>query len=151
MPLTEKIGADIGAAMKQKDAARLDALRAAKTALTLKEVEAGKPLDDAAAGKVIEILIKQRKEAVEMFRKGGREELAKKDEAQIAVLESYLPKGLGREELLAIVDAAIAETGAREPKQQGVVMKAVMAKLAGQRADGKEVSGLVAERLRPKG
>lgn len=147
MALAERINADILTAMKAKDAARLDALRAAKTAL-VKAEDAGKALDDAAAAKVIEILIKQRREAVELYRKGGREELATKDEAQIAVLEGYLPKPVSREELAKAVEAAIAETGAKEPKQQGLVMKAVMGKLAGQRVDGKEVSQMVAERLK---
>ena len=151
MALGERISADITAAMKAKDAARLDALRAAKTAITLREVDSGKPLSDADAAKVLEVLIKQRKEAVELFRKGGRDELAAKDEAQIAVLESYLPKGLSRDELLAIVGDAIAETGAKEPKQQGIVMKAVMAKLAGRRADGKEIAQIVAEKLKSLG
>jgi uncharacterized protein YqeY len=151
MGLLDRISGDIGAAMKAKDAARLDALRAAKTALTLREVEAGGPLADAEAAKVLETLVKQRREAIELFLKGGRPELAAKDQAQIAVLESYLPRAPSREELVAAVDAAIAETGAREPKQQGIVMKAVMAKLAGRRADGKEVAALVAERLRGAG
>jgi uncharacterized protein len=149
MALVERINTDITAAMKSKDAARLDALRGAKTALMNKEIEAGKALTDADAGKILEMLIKQRKEAVEMFRKGGREELAAKDEAQIAVLEAYLPKGLSREDLEKVVTDAIAETAAKEPKHQGIVMKAVMAKLAGQRVDGKEVSQLVSEKLRP--
>jgi uncharacterized protein YqeY len=150
MALTERIAADITAAMKQKDAARLDALRAAKAALMKAEVDTGKPQGDPEATKILEMLIKQRKEAVELFRKGGREELAAKDEAQIAVLEAYLPKALSRDELAAVIDAAIAETGAKEPKQQGLVMKAVMAKLAGKRFDGKEVSGLVSEKLKGK-
>lgn len=150
MSLVDRINADIGPAMKQKDALRLDALRAAKSALMNKEIADGKPLSEGDAAKVVEMLIKQRKEAVELYRKGNREELATKDEAQIAVLEAYLPKALGRDELAAIVDEAIAETGAKEPKQQGVVMKAVMAKLGGRRVDGKEVAGIVSEKLKPK-
>src|SRR4051812_21564020 len=118
MGLLEKISQDIVAAMKAKDAAKLDALRAAKTAITLKEVEAGKPLDDAASAKIVETLIKQRRDAIELFAKGGRDELAEKDRAQVIVLESYLPKPPTREGLQAAVDAAIAETGAKEPKQQ---------------------------------
>lgn len=149
MGLVEKIAADITAAMKAKEAGKLDALRGAKAALQLKEVEAKRPLADAEAAKVIETLIKQRREAVEMFEKGGRQELAEKDRAQIAVLESYLPQGLSKAELEAAVASAVAETGAREPKQQGLVMKAVMAKLAGARVDGKEVAALVAAKLRP--
>jgi uncharacterized protein YqeY len=148
MSLTDRISADIGAAMKAKDAPRLDALRGAKSALTLREVEAGKALSDADAAKVLETLIKQRREAVEMFRKGGREDLAAADEAQIAVLQAYLPAAVPRDRLLAIVEDAIAETAAKEPKHQGLVMKAVMAKLAGQRVDGKEVAQIVSERLR---
>ncbi len=150
MGLTDRIAADILAAMKTKDAPRLDALRAAKTALTNREIEAGKALADAEAAKVLETLIKQRREAVELYRKGGRNELAAKDEAQIAVLEGYLPKGLSREELLAAIDAAIGETAAKEPKHQGLVMKAVMAKLAGKRVDGREVAQIVSERLRAR-
>jgi len=150
MGLTERISADITAAMKAKDAARLDALRLAKTELTKREIEAGKPLPDADAAKVLEMLIKQRREAIELFRKGGREELAAKDAGQLAVLEEYLPKGLTRDEIAAAVAAAIAETGATEPRQQGIVMKAVMARLAGQRFDGKEVASLVSAQLRPK-
>jgi uncharacterized protein YqeY len=150
MALSDRISADLTAAMKAKDAAQLDALRAAKTALTLREVEAGAPLGDAEAAKVLETLIKQRREAVEMYRKGGRDDLAARDEAQIAVLDRYLPKALSREEIARAVDAAIAETGASGPRQQGLVMKAVMAKLAGGRVDGKEVAGIVAEKLAPR-
>jgi uncharacterized protein YqeY len=148
MGLLEQISADIGAAMKAKDAARLDALRAAKTAITLKEVEAGKPLADPDAAKVIETLVKQRKDAIELFQKGGRDELADKDRAQIAVLESYLPKPPTREELLAAIDAAIAETGVKDQKQQGLVIKTVMGKLAGRRVDGKEVAQMIGAKLR---
>jgi len=151
MSLMEKISADIGAAMKARDAARLDALRAAKSTLMLKEVEAGKPLDDPSALNLIETLVKQRREAVFMYRTGGREDLAQKDEAQIAVLEGYLPSALSRDDLLAVIDSAIAETGAKEPKQQGLVMKTVMAMLKGRRADGKEVAQLVGERLKGGG
>jgi len=148
MTLVEKIAADITAAMKAKEAAKLEALRGAKSALQLKEIEAARPLTDAEAAKILETLIKQRKEAVEMFEKGGRQELADKDKGQIVVLESYLPKGVTREALEAAVAAAVAETNATEPKHQGAVMKAVMAKLAGARVDGKEVAALVSAKLK---
>jgi uncharacterized protein YqeY len=150
MSLADRINADLAPAMKAKDVVRLEALRAAKTALMNKEIADGKPLAEGDAAKVLEMLIKQRREAVELFRKGAREELAAKDEAQIAVLEAYLPKAMSRDELASIVDAAIADTASKEPKHQGIVMKAVMAKLAGKRVDGKEVSAIVAEKLKPK-
>lgn len=119
MSLAERISADLTAAMKAKEGARLDALRAAKTALTLREVEAKGALADAEAAKVIEALVKQRREAVEMFCKGGREDLAAADEAQIAALKAYLPAAVPREKILEAIDAPIAETAAGSPGKRG--------------------------------
>lgn len=135
------------AAMKTKDEARLSALRMVKSALKKHEIDAMKPLDEGAEMQVMNTLLKQRRESADMFRKGGREELAKKEEAEIQVLESYLPAGPSAAELDEAVSAAIAETGATSAKQMGAVMKAAQSKLAGTRVDGKTLSDLVKQRL----
>jgi uncharacterized protein len=146
MSLLDQVQKDMVAAMKAKDEARLSALRMIKTALKKVEVDSMKTLDDAAAQKVMASLIKQRKESADMFRKGGREEMAEKEEAELKVIESYLPAGASEEEIDAAIAAAIAETGVTSLKQMGVVMKATQAKLAGKTVDGKALS----ERVRSK-
>jgi uncharacterized protein YqeY len=147
MTLMERIGSDIAAAMKARDQPRLAALRMAKAALMNREVERGRALDLAEEQQVLVSLIKQRRDSVEQFRAGGRPELAEREAAEIALLETYLPPPLDEAALDAAVTEAVAETGASSPKDMGKVMKAVMAKLAGRAVDGKVVSELVKRRL----
>jgi uncharacterized protein len=134
------------AAMKAKNEARLGALRMMKAALKKHEIDSMKPLDEATEMQVLNMLMKQRREAADMFRKGGREELAAKEEAELKLIESYMPASASEADLEAAVAAAIAETGATSAKQMGAVMKAAQAKLAGKRVDGKALS----ERVRAK-
>jgi uncharacterized protein len=145
MALVEQIDQDIIAAMKAKAELKLSTLRMMKTALKLKQVESGKPLSDSEAVAVLRTLVKQRHDSAEQFRKGGRPELADKEEAEIKVVESYMPAAATDEEIDAAVAAAIAETGAATAKDIGKVMKSAMARLAGN-ADGKRVN----ERVRAK-
>jgi uncharacterized protein len=147
MALLDKIQLDLVAAMKAKDEGRLSALRMVKAALQKQQVDSMKPLDEASETQVLRTLLKQRREAAEMFRKGGREELAAKEEAEIGVIDRYLPAAPSESELEQAVDAALAETGATSQKQMGAVMKAVQAKLAGKLVDGKAVSEMVKRRL----
>ena len=147
MTLMARISDDIAAAMRGKDQARLAPLRMAKAALMNREVEKGRALDEAEAQQVIASLIKQRRDSIEQFRKGGREDLAAKETAEIQTLEAYLPPALDAAGVERAVDEAIAETGAATAKDMGRVMKAVMAKLAGQTVDGKAVNELVRRKL----
>jgi uncharacterized protein YqeY len=153
MTITEQIQKDITAAMKAREEARLSALRMMKTALKNREIEKMAPLDDNEALKVLGTLIKQRKESVEQFRKGGRNEMADKEEAEIVLIESYMPKAAGEEQVVAGVRAVISEMGAPTMKDMGTVMKNVMARFqgAGVRVDGKQVSDAVKRELSPKG
>jgi len=134
-------------AMKARAEDRLSALRMIKTALKKTEIDNMKPLDDRAEQQVLNTLIKQRREAAEMFRKGGRAEQAEKEEAELRLIESYMPAMASEEEIDAAIAAALAETGVTSAKQMGVVMKAVQAALAGKRADGKLLSDKVRARL----
>jgi hypothetical protein len=118
-----------------------------KSALKKHEIDAMKPLDEATEMQVMSTLLKQRRESVDMFRKGGREELALKEEAEIRILESYLPAGATPAELEAAIAVAISETGATSAKQMGLVMKAAQARLAGKRVDGRVLSELVKAKL----
>ena len=138
---------DLVAAMKAKEEMRLSAIRMIKTALQKAHADTGKAIDDAAEQQVLKSLVKQRVDAADMFRKGGREELAAKEDAEKKIIESYLPAGASEEEMGAAIDAAIAETGATSAKQMGLVMKAVQAKLAGKTVDGKWISEKVKARL----
>jgi uncharacterized protein len=147
MALVEQIEKDLTAAMKAREELRLSVLRMAKSALKLKQVELNKPLDDAQATAVLRTLVKQRHDSVEQFRKGGREDLATKEEQEIKILETYLPAGASDEDIDAAVVAAITETGATTAKDIGKVMKAAMAKLAGKNADGKRVNEKVRTKL----
>jgi uncharacterized protein YqeY len=147
MALLEKIQKDMVESMKSKDEARLGALRMAKSALKKHEIDAMQPLDEATEMQVMNTLLKQRRESTDMFRKAGREELALKEEAEIKILESYLPQSATPDDLQAAIAAAIAETGATSPKQMGLVMKAAQAKLAGKRVDGRALSDLVKAKL----
>ena len=149
MSIPEQIQKDITAAMKARDEARLSALRMVKTALKNREIEKMAPLDDNESLKVLSTLIKQRKESVEQFRKGGRNEMADKEEAEITLIESYMPKAASEEQVVAGVRAVIAEMGAPTMKDMGTVMKNVMARFqgAGIRVDGKQVSDAVKREL----
>ncbi len=147
MPLLERLQTDMVSAMKAKDEGRLGPLRMAKAALKKQEIDSMKPLDEAAEMQIMNMLLKQRRDSAEQFRKGGREELAAKEEAEIKVLESYLPTAPSEEEMTEAVSASIAETGANSAKQMGLVMKAVQARLAGKRVDGKALSELVKQKL----
>src|SRR5262249_9020296 len=147
MPLLERIQQDLVSAMKSKDEARLSAIRMIKTALKKMEVDSMKPLDEASEMQVLNSLIKQRTESAEMFRKGGRIELAEKEEAERALIESYMPAPASPEEIEAAIAAALAATQATSAKQMGVVMKATQAKLSGKRVDGKALSEKVRARL----
>jgi len=147
MPLLETIQKDMVTAMKAKDEARLSAIRMIKTALKKVEVDSMKPLDEATEMQVLNSLIKQRIESAEMFRKGGRVELAEKEEAERTLIESYMPAAATPEEIDAALTAALAETGATSAKQMGLVMKAAQAKLSGKRVDGKALSEKVRARL----
>ena len=135
------------AAMKSRDEARLSAVRMIKAALKKHEVDSMKPLEEATEMQVLNTLMKQRRESAEMFRQGGRVELAEKEEAELKLIESYMPAGATEAEIEAAISAAMAETGVTSPKQMGVVMKAAQAKLAGKRVDGKALSEKVRARL----
>jgi uncharacterized protein YqeY len=147
MPLLDQIQTDMVAAMKSHEELRLGALRMLKTALKKHEVDSMKPLDEATELQVLNMLVKQRKESADMFRKGNRAELADKEEAEIKIIESYMPSSPTDAEMDAAVAAAIAETPGASIKQMGVVMKAAQAKLAGKRIDGKALSERVRARL----
>jgi uncharacterized protein len=147
MTLTEQISRDITEAMKARDAARLSALRMVKAALMNGEVAKGRPLDEAEAQQVLASLLKQRRDSIEQFRNGGRQDLVDKESAEVTVLERYAPPAASAAEVERAVDAAIKETGAAGPKDMGRVMKAVMNALAGKSADGKLVNDLVRKKL----
>jgi uncharacterized protein YqeY len=147
MPLLDRIQKDMVSAMKSKDEARLSTVRMIKTALKKVEVDSMKPLDEATEMQVLNSLIKQRTESAEMFRKGGRPEMAEKEEAERTLIESYMPAPATPEELDEAIAAALAETQVTSAKQMGVVMKAAQAKLAGKRVDGKALSEKVRARL----
>jgi uncharacterized protein YqeY len=147
MSLNETIAADITAAMKAKDAARLSALRMLKAAVMNKGVEKKRDLEDAEVLQVVASLVKQRRDSIEQFTKAGRTDLVNKETGEIAILEHYLPPAVSAEEIDAAVSAAIAETGAASAKDIGKVMKAVMPKLAGKNADGKAVNEAVRRKL----
>jgi uncharacterized protein YqeY len=147
MTLMERISQDLTAAMRAKDQPRLAALRMAKAALMNKEVEKGRALEGAEEQQVIASLIKQRRDSIEQFQKGGRQDLADTEAGEITTIEVYLPPPLDSAEIDSAVAAAIAETGASSAKDFGKVMKAVMPKLAGRAADGKAISELVRQKL----
>jgi uncharacterized protein YqeY len=147
MSIVERVEKDLVAALKAQAALKLSVLRMMKAALMNKKVELGKAVDDSEALAVLRTLAKQRRESVEAFRKGGRDDLADKEEAEIKIVEAYLPAAASEEEIDAAVVAAIAETGASTAKDMGKAMKAAMAKLAGKNADGKRVSEKVRTKL----
>jgi uncharacterized protein len=147
MPIADDVNAAITDAMRKQDAARLSALRMLKAAFMNREAEKGRALRDEEAQQVVNSLVKQRRDSVEQFTKGGRTDLADKETAEIAVLERYLPPPADATVIEDAVREAIADTGAKSPKDMGRVMKAVMEKLAGQQVDGKAISELVRQSL----
>jgi len=147
MALLERVQADMVAAMKAKDEARLNAIRMIKAALQKQQIDSMKPLDDAAEQQILKQLVKQRIDAAEMFRKGGRPEQADKEEAERLLIQTYMPAEASDDDVAKAIDAALAETGTTSVKQMGVVMKATQAKLAGKRVDGKALSEKVRSRL----
>jgi uncharacterized protein YqeY len=147
MPLLDRVQKDMVEAMKAKDEARLSTVRMIKAALKKHEVDSMNPLNEAAEMQVMNTLLKQRRESADMFRKGGREDAAKKEEAEIALIESYLPALATDADMQEAVKAAMAETGANSAKQMGAVIKAAQAHLAGKRVDGKALSDLVRQNL----
>ena len=147
MNLTDKVAADITAAMKAKDAGKLSALRMLKAAMMNKGVEKGRDLEDAEVLQVVSSLVKQRRDSIEQFSKAGRTDLVEKETGEIKVLEAYLPPAASAADIDAAVAAAIAETGATSVKDMGKVMKAVMPMLAGKNADGKAVNEAVRRTL----
>lgn len=149
MNIPEQINKDITDAMKSRDEARLSTLRMVKTALKHKEVEKMSALDEKEALQVLSTLIKQRKESADQFRKGGREEMARKEEAEIALIETYMPKAAGEAEIEAEVKAVISGMGSPTMKDMGTIMKNAMARFqaAGMRVDGKTVSDTVKRQL----
>jgi uncharacterized protein len=147
MALLEQIQKDMTAAMKSREEARLGALRMIKAALMRYKVDTMKDLDPPAEQQILKSLVKQRIDAADMFRKAGREEQARKEEAEKKIIESYLPAAASEEEMNAAIEAALAESGATSAKQMGIVMKAVQAKLAGKTVDGKFISEKVKAKL----
>lgn len=152
MTLSEQIQKDITTAMKARDEARLSTLRMVKTALKNREIEKMAPLDDKESQQVLSTLIKQRKESVEQFTKGGRQEMADKEAAEITLIETYMPKAAGEAEIVAGVKAVITEMGSPTIKDMGTVMKNAIARFAaaGMRVDGKVVSEAVKKELAGK-
>jgi uncharacterized protein len=146
MAILDQVQKDMVAAMKAKDETRLSTARMIKSALMKEKVDSMKELDEAAEMKVLNSLIKQRKDAAEMFRKGGRAEQAAKEEAELKLIESYMPGAASEEEMEAAISAALAETGITSAKQMGQVMNAAKTKLQGKRVDGK----LLSEKVRSK-
>jgi uncharacterized protein len=147
LSLKERIVKDMTAAMKSKEATRLSTLRMVKAALQNREIEKGEPLNDDETAKLLQSLVKQRRDSVEQYERAGRAELADKERAEIVVIEEYLPQAASREEIEQAVAEAIAETGATSLKEMGAVMKAAMARLAGRNADGRTVNEIVRSKL----
>lgn len=147
MSLKEKILADLTVSMKAKDAARTSTLRMLKAAMVNRRIEKGGELDDEELTKLLRSQAKQRRDSIEQYLKGARHDLAEKEAAEIAVIESYLPQAASADEIDRAVTAAMAETGATSMKEMGAVMKATMAQLAGKNADGRAVSEAVKAKL----
>ncbi len=147
MRLIDQIQKDIVAAMKSREEARLSCLRMVKTALKNKEIDKMAPLDDKESQQVLSTLIKQRKDSIEQFTKGGRQEMADKEAAEIPIIEEYLPASASDEEIAAVVDEVFKTVGAVTIKDMGGIMKQCMARFAGKLVDGKRVNALVKARL----
>jgi uncharacterized protein YqeY len=147
MSIFDQVSKDIGTAMKARDQARLAPLRMLKTALTNRQVERGRALDATEERQVVTNLIKQRRDSIELFRQGGRHDLADRETAEIGVLEGYLPAAADPAEIARIIDAVIAEVAATSPKDHGRVMKALMPKLQAYTVDGREINETVRRKL----
>ncbi len=147
MSLKQRITDDTTAAMKAKDAARTSTLRMVKAAVQNREIERGAPLTDEEMTKLLQSLVKQRRDSVEQYERGGRKDLVAKERAEIAVIEEYLPQAATREEIERAVEEAVRETGAASVKEMGAVMKAAQGKLAGRSVDGRAVSEIVKAKL----
>jgi uncharacterized protein YqeY len=147
MSLSERVQKDIVTAMKSKDELRLSVLRMIKSALQLKEVDKKRPLDEPESIQLLQTLAKQRKESIDQFAKGGRQDLVDKETSELKVLESYLPAGASAEEMNAAITKAITDTGATSIKQMGGVVKAAKDALTGKAVDGKVLSDLVRDHL----
>lgn len=147
MTLPERINQDLTAAMKAKEADRLSTLRLVKTALKNREIEKMSALDEAEATRILQSLVKQRRDSIEQYTQAGRADLAAKEAAEITVIEEYLPAAIDEAALARVVEETLAEIGAQSAKDMGRAMKAVMAKLAGQGVDGKAVNQLVRGKL----
>jgi uncharacterized protein YqeY len=150
MGYIERIQSDLTAAMKEKDELKLSVLRMVKSALKHKEIEKVRPLTDLESLQILQTLVKQRRESIEQFHKGGRNDLADKEAKEIVIIEQYLPAAPTDAELHSAIEAAIAEEGADSLKQMGAVVKAARAKLEGKAVDGKALSDKVRERLTEK-
>ena len=147
MSLSKQIVVDLTTAMKAQDAARTSTLRMVKAAMMTRQIEKGSELDDDDMQKLMRSLVKQRRDSIEQYEKAGRQELVDKEQSEIDVIETYLPKAASQEEIEQVVAAVIAETGASSIKDMGKVMKAAQAALAGKNADGRVVSEVVKARL----
>jgi len=147
MSLSEKIIADLTASMKAQDAPRTSTLRMVKAAIMNRQIEKGGALDDEEVSKLLRSLVKQRRDSIEQYQKAARQELADKENAEIEVIEAYLPQAASREEIEAAVNVAVAESGASSMKDMGKVMKATQAALSGKNADGRLVSEIVKAKL----
>ncbi len=147
MALIDQLQKDLIVAMKGKEELRLGTIRMVKAALMKEKADTMKAVDEAGEMRILSLLIKQRREAAEMYRQGGREEQAAKEEAELKLIEAYMPASATPEELEAAVAEAMAETGATQMKQMGVAMKAAQARLAGKRVDGRALSDLVKSKL----
>jgi uncharacterized protein YqeY len=147
MSLSKQIVADLTTAMKAQDAAKTSTLRMVKAAMMNRQIEKGSELDDEDTQKLLRSLVKQRRDSIEQYQKAGRQELVDKEQAEIEVIETYLPKAASQEEIEQAVAAAIAETGASSIKDMGRVMKAAQAALASKNADGRLISEIVKAKL----
>lgn len=147
MSLHSRIVSDLTAAMKSREQERLNTLRMVKAALMNRQIEKGGELNDEEVTKALQSLVKQRRDSIEQYEKAGRTELAAKEQAEMAVIEAYLPQAATSDEIAAAVDTAIASTGASSMRDMGSVMKAALANLEGKTADGRAVSEAVKSRL----
>jgi uncharacterized protein len=147
MPIVDQINRDITEAMKAREAERLSALRMVKTALKMRETELPGDVDDSEAQRVLNTLLKQRKDAAEQYRAAGREDLAQKEENEARIIQGYLPAQASEEDMSRAIEETIREVGASSPKDMGAVMKAVRPRLEGKSVDGKRLSDMVKEKL----
>jgi uncharacterized protein len=147
MTIQEKIQEDIKEAMRRKDSLRLDVLRGMKTAIKNKEIEKIKTLAEGEVFQVLHTLVKQRKDSIDQFSRGGRSDLAAREEAELKILESYLPAGVSDDKIKKVIAEVVAELQVTSPKDMGKVMKSVMGKFAGEIVDGKQISDLVRTQL----